>query len=115
MDLRNFYESIGVSYDTVLRRLRKETLIEKYLNMFMQDPSFAQLKADKDKGDYEEMFRTVHTLKGLALNLELTPLAEAASDLTELLRNGNPNNSTIVDEKYQKLMTEYENIRNLLQ
>lgn len=115
MNVQDFYEAIGVSYDTVLRRLRREALIQKYLMMFLQDENFALLADAWEHGDHEQMFRAIHTIKGMALNLELKPLAEAASDLTEQLRNGTPKDNTIVDERYEKVMTEYTAIRNLLQ
>lgn len=115
MNVQDFYEAIGVSYDTVLRRLRREALIQKYLMMFLQDENFALLADAWEHGDYEQMFRAIHTIKGMALNLELKPLVNAASDLTEQLRNGTPKDNTIVDERYEKVMTEYTAIRNLLQ
>ena len=36
----------------------------------------------------KEAFQAVHTLKGLSLNLGLTPLVSSASALTEALRHG---------------------------
>lgn len=115
MDLQNFYKAIGVNYNTVLRRLRREDLIEKYLKLFLKDQTFVLLAEAKENGDYQQLFGAAHTIKGLALNLELSPLADAASSLTEYLRNDTPKDNTIVDEKYEKLMTEYNTIRNLLQ
>lgn len=115
MNLKQFYETIGVNYDNVLRRLRKESLIEKYLMMFQQDQTIYLLTAAREGYDYEQMFRAAHTLKGMAMNLELTPLAMAAADLTEYLRSRNPEDCRIVDEKYEKVMTEYKIIQNLLQ
>ena len=82
MDLQNFYKAIGVNYNTVLRRLRREDLIEKYLKLFLKDQTFILLAEAKENGDYQQLFGAAHTIKGLALNLELSPLADAASSLT---------------------------------
>ena len=47
------------------------------------------------RGDLREAFRHAHTLKGVAQNLSLTSLAEAASVLTEALRAGGTPNKDI--------------------
>lgn len=47
------------------------------------------------RGDLREAFRHAHTLKGVAQNLSLTSLAEAASVLTEALRAGGASNEEI--------------------
>ena len=51
MDLQNFYKAIGVNYNTVLRRLRREDLIEKYLKLFLKDQTFVLLAEAKENGD----------------------------------------------------------------
>lgn len=116
MDIPKFYETIGVNYNHVLRRLPRESMIEKYLHLFLEDNSFARLKEAMGTGDYEEAFKAVHTLKGISLNLELTPLAAAASDLSEYLRNyaAGAIEHTAAEEKYEMVKTEYETIRHLI-
>lgn len=117
MELKTFYENLGADYNIVLRRLLRESLIYKYLNMLIKDPSFETLQNAVESEDFEEIFRAAHTIKGMALNLELPPLAAAASDLTEYLRyiaSGEADIS-VVKEKYEKIRNEYETVRKLME
>lgn len=117
MQLKEFYETLGADYNTVLRRLLRETLIYKYLQLLLKDPSFEALQNAVKSEDFEAVFREAHTIKGMALNLELPALADAASDLTEFLRNRTSPEADIsaVKEKSEKIRNEYETIRNLLE
>ena len=55
--------------------------------MFLEDQSYLQLKqALKDK-NYEDAFRSAHTLKGVCQNLSFDRLYEVSHELTELLRD----------------------------
>ena len=49
---------------------------------------YADLKTAVNNNDWEKAFLAVHTLKGMALNLGLSALASASSNLTEELRGG---------------------------
>ena len=88
MTLFEFYNSLGESFDDVLSRLRLESRIAKYLGLFLNDPSFGELKNAFDNNDAKTAFRAAHTLKGVAANLGLSKLASSSSDLTENLRPG---------------------------
>ena len=108
MTVKEFYDKIGADYKSVLSRLMKDTLIVKFLNKYKDDTSFDKLeKYVKDK-NYEEAFSAAHTLKGLALNLGLSKLGGAASDLTEYLRGGGAKDAAKVEglmspiRRYQK-------------
>ena len=108
MTVKEFYDTIGADYQNVLSRLMKDTLVIKFLNKYKDDASYDKLeKCIKDK-NYEEAFSAAHTLKGLALNLGLSNLGNAASELTEYLRSGGPKDAAKADKmmdtvrKYQK-------------
>ena len=58
--------------------------------------------------DYEGAYRGAHTLKGIALNLGLTPLAEKAGALTETLRNREENIN--IGPAFSEFKQEYENM-----
>lgn len=88
MTLFEFYSSLGESLDEVLSRLRLESRIAKYLGLFLNDPSFDELKSAFDNNDAKTAFRAAHTLKGVAANLGLNKLASSSSELTEDLRPG---------------------------
>lgn len=116
MDIPKLYEEIEVDYNIIIKRLRKEELIEKYLGLLVADDSFKHLQTAIEAKNYEEVFKAAHTIKGMALNLELTPLAKASAGLSDYLRGCGyiPENETIVDEKYQNIMEEYERIQKLI-
>lgn len=88
MTLFEFYNSLGESLDEVLGRLRLESRIAKYLGLFLNDPSFDELKNAFAKNDAKTAFRAAHTLKGVAANLGLNKLSSSSSVLTEDLRPG---------------------------
>lgn len=87
MTIQECYEAIGGNYEDVLRRLPNEALIRKFTLKFLEDQSYLQLKqALKDK-NYEDAFRSAHTLKGVCQNLSFDRLYEVSNELTELLRD----------------------------
>lgn len=90
MDVKTFYEQMGVDYNNVLRRLCSEQLILKYLGKLPTDPTYRLLTDAFAAGDAETAFRAAHTLKGLCLNLDLRPLLEESDALTERLRAQTP-------------------------
>lgn len=90
MDLRECYISMGGDYDAVMGRLRSEERVTKFLGLFRADESFQNLTVAMDAADWPTAFRAAHSLKGVALNLALTALAQSSSELTECLRPGTP-------------------------
>ena len=105
MELKEFYERIGGNYQNIISRLGNEDRIKKYLKMFVGDESFSMLEEAILIQDEETIFRSVHTLKGLAANLSLDKLFEVASNLTEIFRNydGAP-----YEDAYQAVRAEYK-------
>lgn len=88
MTLRECYESIGSDYDaTVARMCGKESVLEKFVRKFVEDPTYSTLISSFESGDIENAFRMAHTLKGICLNLGFKKLYESASALTEALRD----------------------------
>lgn len=88
MTLKECYAAFGGDYEAVTGRLRGEERVAKFLRMFLQDDSYAQLTAAMDGGDDATAFRMAHTLKGVCQNLALTRLYESSAELTEALRGG---------------------------
>ena len=75
MNLEKLYQEMGGDMADAVRRLGSASAVERFLRMFAGDDTFAMLA-----------FRAAHTLKGLAANLGLVQLGQAASALTEALR-----------------------------
>ena len=90
MTLQECYDKMGGDYAEVLGRLTKAERIEKFMLRFLEDTSFMELCKAKENEDYEEVFRMVHTLKGLSLNLGFTKLYIASDKMTEAVRGGVP-------------------------
>ena len=88
MSLDELYRQLHGDYEEVKARLMSDRLVEKFVLKFPSDPSMQQLLDAVAAGDNASAFRAVHTLKGVAANLALTELRNAASALTEQLRSG---------------------------
>lgn len=86
MTVKELYEAIGGSYDTIISRLKTEDRVEKYLKLFLEDDSFALLQKSLEQGDTKEAFRAAHNLKGVCQNMAFDTLFEMSSEITELLR-----------------------------
>lgn len=88
MDIREFYDRIGESYETAERRLGNEETVKLVVEKFGKDETFEGLKNSLEEADCTRSFRFAHTLKALASELGFDSLAAAASSLTEILRRG---------------------------
>lgn len=116
MTIQEFYLHAGGNYEEVLRRLSSEVRIKKVLGMLSRDGSMQDLRAALEKKDYEGAFLAAHTLKGITMNLGITRLAEAVSELTETLRPRTENETiprqfAAVEQLYLKTI---ENISKLM-
>ncbi len=86
MTLRECYDQMNGSYDDAKARLMMDSMIERFLQKFLEDKTMEDLRRAVASGDVPLSFRQAHTLKGVAANLAFTGLQKAASDLTEQLR-----------------------------
>ncbi len=108
MTLQQCYEKMGANYEEVKHRLIKEDRIEKILLLFLKDPSYASLQAAMRSGDWPTAFRAAHTLKGISLNLGLTPLQRSSSALSDALRGDPPAEN--VQALYEALIPDFERV-----
>ena len=77
----------GMDVDEALGRfMNLEEMLEKYLLRFPQDPNFSKLKRALEHRRSEEAYEAAHALKGVAGNLSMKRLFEAASGMVEQLR-----------------------------
>ncbi|MBR5579660.1 MAG: Hpt domain-containing protein [Lachnospiraceae bacterium] len=86
MTLKDFYDSIGGSYDDVIRRLFDEEIIYEFLLRFAREPVFEKLQAAMEAGNQKEAFTLIHTFKGTCANMGLGRLYSSSVELTEALR-----------------------------
>lgn len=101
MTINECYAKMGADYESVLSRFMSEKMVVKFALKFLDDTSFDNLEAAIKKGDAEEAFRAVHTLKGVCLNLGFDNLYAPSAELTEVLRGRKL-------EGYETLLAEVE-------
>ena len=87
MTLEECYHTLHGDYNEAKNRLMNDSLIERFILKFPEDPSMATLREKIAAGDNAAAFRAVHTLKGVAINLAFTQLFKDASNLTEQMRD----------------------------
>ena len=63
--MQECYKAIGGNYEAVLGRLHSEALIQRFTLKFLEDQSYLQLKQALENKNYEDAFRSAHTLKGV--------------------------------------------------
>ncbi|OUQ15409.1 hypothetical protein B5E84_15035 [Lachnoclostridium sp. An14] len=77
----------GINVEEALSRfMDNEMLLERFLNKFLTDGSFALLKEAMASGDRDTQLRASHTLKGVCGNLSITRLYELATSQVALMR-----------------------------
>ena len=76
MTMQECYKAIGGNYEAVLGRLHSEALIRRFALKFLEDQSYIQLKQALENKNYEDAFRSAHTLKGVCQNLSFDRLYE---------------------------------------
>jgi len=104
MTLKDCYMQMGADYEETVQRLRSESLIQRIILKFPQDPSYQELCQALADGNIEVAFRAAHTLKGVCQNLGFKNLYEPSAELTERLR---PLQETETDDLMQKVTEEY--------
>ena len=72
--------------DGLNRCMNNEKLYLMLIGKAMQDANFDRLVSAIDANDRKAAFEAAHALKGVMGNLSITPLFDAASQMTELLR-----------------------------
>lgn len=89
MSENNYEALLGCGFDpkeALERFMNNQALLEKFLGKFLEDPTYSALCEAMGRSDSTEAFRCVHTIKGVASNLALHGLYDAACRLTETLR-----------------------------
>lgn len=86
-DLILSLQTMGMDTDGALRRFSgNRALYEKFLLKFSDDDNFAKAMDALAAGDWEELFKAAHTIKGVAGNLGLTTLYESSAAVVSSLR-----------------------------
>ncbi|MCH1983004.1 Hpt domain-containing protein [Ruminococcus sp. OA3] len=90
MTVKEAYERLGGNYDDMTYQFGERMLL-RLIGILLKDSSYTDICTALDRQDYDTAFRGAHTLKGIALNMCLPPLAKSASVLAEALRSRQQN------------------------
>jgi len=98
----------GVDFDKgVARFLGDRCLYESILTTFLKDTTFAQGKAALEGENYQYLHTAVHTIKGVAGNMDMAALFLTAAVLCEYLRKHEPPEKTVVTDLFCVMETAY--------
>ena len=111
MTIQQLYEKIGGNYEQAVRVMKKDKLIDKYVRKLKDSDAGEQLARAGEAMDAAKLFDSAHALKGVCANLGLDALANAADEITEEFRSGNPRklSDAEVCEKVEALLTRLRN------
>lgn len=114
MNVEALYIKTGGDYAGAIHLFQTDERIMKYLKIMQNDTNLDVVCKALPQNDYETAFCAAHTIKGLALNMHLTALANKAGTLTELLRSRQAHEDILpllaeVKQTYQTLMDCMEN------
>ncbi len=88
LELLEKLKDYGVDVEAAVARfVGKKDLYTKFLMKFLDDTNFNGLLESIENQKYPEAFEYAHSLKGVCGNLNLSPLTEQVTELTEILRN----------------------------
>ena len=73
--------------DALERFMNNEQFYIMMVEKALKDDSLERLDSALKDGNLDEGFEIAHSLKGVLLNLSLTPLYEVVVEITELLRS----------------------------
>lgn len=90
MTVKECYDKMGANYKEVIARLLTDARVEKYILKFADGNDYALIEEAIAEERWEDAFRNVHNLKGVALNLALTNVHKTSDVLCEALRGGKP-------------------------
>lgn len=104
MTIQEFYAEVGGSYESFLSRVLTPERAKKYVLMFKNDQTMAELDAAIAEKNFENAFRAIHTMKGLTANLSLDNFHDICCELTEIFRNYN---GEPYEDSYKKVKDKY--------
>jgi len=109
MTLEAFYENVEGNYVEVRGRMPSDAFTAKYVIGFLEDPTYKQfMELYMNNGNQKDTFRSIHTLKGVAMNLGFGALANICHIITEHFREENGTPCENIEEQVSELKRRYE-------
>lgn len=111
MNVNELYEEIG-NYQEARSRLMNDKLMGRFVTLFLEDPSYAELVKAHEEKNVEDTFRAAHALKGVSGNLALTRIYGISSAITEIYRSRKeiPEDEAQVENLFASLKEEYARV-----
>ena len=107
-DLIEMLGKAGVDTIAALNRFAGDSgMYERFLMKFLKDQSFYNAGCAVKSEDWDDMFRQVHTLKGVTGNLGLSRMYDICTEIVASLRAKNYKEAA---ELYKNLETAYNKI-----
>ncbi len=109
MTIQQLYDRIGGNYEHAVRIMKKDKLIDKYVRKLKDSNVGDALAQAGETMDAVKLFESAHAMKGVCANLGLDALANAADEITEEFRAGNPRtlSDDAVREKVAGILQRY--------
>lgn len=106
MNVREFYRCLKIDPEDVLHRFGdNEMMLEKFLKKFLNDTTYIELTQAVGIKDWDAVFRTAHTLKGLCGNFDFKELFDLSAKIVECYRAGQ---CEAIPEWFETLKTKYQ-------
>jgi len=88
MTVKELYDSIEGNYDSALRILQMDRMVDRFIRKFLGEESFGKLMAAYEAGDNTGIFESSHAMKGVSANLGLDKLSAIAGEIADEFRPG---------------------------
>ena len=88
MTIKELYESIGGNYDSALRIMQMDRLIDRFIRKFLNEETFGKLVDAYEAQDGTGIFESSHAMKGVSANLGLDKLSAIAGEIADEFRPG---------------------------
>ena len=88
MTVQELYESIGGSYQSALRILQMDRMIDRFIRKFIDDDTYGRLMDAYASNNHAGMFESSHAMKGVCANLGLDTLSALAGEVADEFRPG---------------------------
>lgn len=107
MELKDVIHKIGEDYDLMHERFGDDDLLKKFLRMFLSDKSFEETERYYKANNYENAYASIHTLKGVVLNLGLMNYGKLVTLVCDDFKYHQP---PLKPLKYREMVKEYKKI-----
>ena len=84
--VKESYHQLGGDYQDVLDRFYNEALVRSFMEKFLRDTSFSDLKKAVETRDAHTAFCAANVLKGICQSLAFHRLGKCTAEITEDLR-----------------------------